>query len=129
MKKLVLGLAVLGGVLFTSAQESSSKPKCEHSQCCKGGKQSKQDRVEKMKKDLNLSDAQVKKINKLYEKEQDVREKDRAKDKSKTEARKEKHRSQMKSILTEEQYQKWEENMKRMKSIKKINTNTLYKKE
>ena len=38
MKKLVLGLAVLGGVLFTSAQESSSKPKCEHSQCCKGGK-------------------------------------------------------------------------------------------
>lgn len=88
MKKLVLGLAVLGGVALSSAQETSSKPKCEHSQCCKGGKQSKQDRVEKMKKDLNLSDAQVKKINKLYEKEQDVREKDRAKDKSKTEARK-----------------------------------------
>lgn len=75
MKKLVLGLAVLGGVALSSAQETSSKPKCEHSQCCKGGKQSKQDRVEKMKKDLNLSDAQVKKINKLYEKEQDVREK------------------------------------------------------
>ena len=70
MKKLVLGLAVLGGVALSSAQETSSKPKCEHSQCCKGGKQSKQDRVEKMKKDLNLSDAQVKKINKLYEKEQ-----------------------------------------------------------
>ena len=72
-----------------------------------------------MKKDLNLSDAQVKKINKLYEKEQDVREKDRAKDKSKTEARKEKHRSQMKSILTEEQYQKWEDNMKENEEYKK----------
>ena len=119
MKKLVLGLAVLGGVALSSAQETSSKPKCEHSQCCKGGKQSKQDRVEKMKKDLNLSDAQVKKINKLYEKEQDVREKDRAKDKSKTEARKEKHRSQMKSILTQEQYQKWEENMKENEEYKK----------
>ncbi len=81
-----------------------------------------------MKKDLNLSDAQVKKINKLYEKEQDARGKDRAKDKSKTEARKEKHRSQMKSILTEEQYQKWEENMKSIKKDKNTNTH-LYKKE
>lgn len=118
MKKLVLGLAVLGGVLFTSAQDTSLKQKCEHSQCCKG-KQSNKDRIEKIQKELNLSDAQVKKISKLYEKEQVSREKERADDKSKAETKKEKHRLQMKSILTAEQYQKWEENMKRVKSIKK----------
>ena len=118
MKKLVLGLAVLGGVLFTSAQDTSLKQKCEHSQCCKG-KQSNKDRIEKIQKELNLSDAQVKKISKLYEKEQVSREKERADDKSKAETKKEKHRLQMKSILTAAQYQKWEENMKRVKTIKK----------
>lgn len=63
-----------------------------------------------MKKDLNLSDSQVSQLKALHEKNQKEREKGMEQMKIKAEARRKEHQEQMKSILTAEQYQKWQDN-------------------
>lgn len=121
MKKLVLGLAVLGGMVFASAQEvkmqSSEKGLKKERHFKKGAFQhgkknnfSHEDRLERIKKDLNLSDSQVSQLKALHEKNQKEREKGMEQMKIKAEARRKEHQEQMKSILTAEQYQKWQDN-------------------
>lgn len=113
MKKLVLGLALLSGVLSISAQQ---EPHNNHHhkegmcQCKKMHKKpSPEEKMAKMKQELNLSDAQVKKIKELHEKKKVEHEKAMKKNREAAEKKRNAYKKQMKAILTAEQYKKWEE--------------------
>lgn len=120
MKKLVLGIAILGGMAFAIAQDSGNFS--THREHChkKEGKKlpSKAEKLERMKKDLGLTDAQIEKIQALHNKEEKARVVQREQNKAKKEARFEENRKEMKSILTPEQYKKWEEQMTKRKNKK-----------
>lgn len=121
MKKLVLGLSILGGMTFAIAQDSNSSMQCSK-ECChrKEGKKapSQAEIIEKMKKDLELTEAQVKKIQDLHNKENKEREAKKEQHKAKIKERHEIKKKEMKSILTSEQYKKWEEQMEKRKNEK-----------
>ena len=70
-----------------------------------------QERMNEMKKDLSLSDAQVQKINTLHQKNQEERIKQmeqRYQQRSEMKKKREQMDNEMKQILTPEQYQKWQ---------------------
>lgn len=119
MKKLVLGLSLLGGLVFAQAQDTNvpQPPKGEKCQKCshKKGEKSQEGHLDRMKQELNLSDKQVAQIKALHEKGQKEREQERTQQKEKFEQRRENHKKEMKKILTADQYKKWEEKMEKGK--------------
>ena len=110
MKKLSLIVAVALGTLvacnLATAQDASKKGK-------RGGMSAEQ-RVEQMKKDLNLTDEQVPKVKAVFEdqqkKMQDLRsETDQTARRTKMREIMEETQTKMKGILTDEQFKKWQE--------------------
>ena len=115
MKKIVLSaaFAVLG--TFAMAQQSPQMPKKDPAQM----EQKRAEKLQKMKDELNLSDAQVAQIKSLQDKKIAERKenapKTQAERKAKMEvmkAKKEQCNAEMKQILTPEQYQKWQTKQK-----------------
>ena len=110
MKKLSLIVAVALGTLvvcnLATAQDASKKGK--------QGRMSAEQRVEQMKKDLNLTDEQVPKVKAVLEdqqkKMQELRsETDQTARRTKMREIMEQTQTKMKGILTEEQLTKWQE--------------------
>lgn len=130
MKKLVLGLSVLGSLAFTQAQipNAPSEPRQERvayqnskNKDLKKGENQKGNHLERMKTELNLTDKQVSQIKALKEKQQKEREKEMAQQKAKFEQKREAYKKEMKKILTADQFQKWEEQgEKRKEAFKKM---------
>lgn len=110
MKKLILSAAFLAIGTFTMAQQKQMIKK-DPAQM----EQKREERMKMMKTELNLSDAQVTQIQALQDKKMAERKANQpqmqAERKAKMEgmkAKKEQWNSEMKQILTPEQYQKWE---------------------
>ena len=115
MKKIFLTLA-LGIATITFAQQGNPEMKKQNWEDRKVQMQEKQQKhLEKMKQDLNLSEAQVKQIKDLQDKEFADREANfkqkeamRAEKMKEMKAKRDAHNAEMKKILSPEQYQKWE---------------------
>ena len=115
MKKIFLTLA-LGIATITFAQQGNPEMKKQNWEDRKVQMQEKQQKhLEKMKQDLNLSEAQVKQIKTLQDKEFADREANfkqkeamRAEKMKEMKAKRDAHNVEMKKILSPEQYQKWE---------------------
>lgn len=112
MKKIFVTLA-LGLATITFAQQTPQKQNWEQRKAEMQQKQ--QAHLDKMQKDLNLSEDQVKKVKALQDKRFAEMENQRAakieQKKQKMQemkAKKESHEAEMKNILTPEQYKKWE---------------------
>lgn len=132
MKKIFLTVA-FGFAALTFAQQQQANPemKKQNWEDRKVKMQEKQqNHLEKMQKDLNLSEQQVKQIKDLQNKEFADREANfkqkeamRAEKMKEMKAKKDTHDAEMKKILTPEQYQKWEkqrdENMQKRKEMMK----------
>ena len=115
MKKLVLGAAFLAVGTFAMAQQS---PRMQRMDPVKM-EQKRAENMKQMKTDLNLSEAQVAKIKVLHDQRMAERKQNapqmQAERKAKMDMMKSKraqHDSEMKQILTPEQYQKWQVNRK-----------------
>jgi protein CpxP len=121
MKKLGLVVAVALGTLvacnLATAQEAGKEKK---------GKRrfNVEQRVEQLKKDLNLTDEQVPKVKALLEKQQ--KKMQELRNETDQEQRREKMRGimadqqkEMKGILTDEQYKKWQESVEHAKKSRK----------
>lgn len=114
MKKLVLGLALIGVGTFAMAQQRTMPAK-DDQQTKEMMEQKKAEHLAEMQKELNLSQAQVAQLKALHEKHQAQREAQRKENqelrKQKMEAfKKDKQQmdNEMRQILTPEQYAKWE---------------------
>lgn len=116
MKKIILSAAFLALGTFAMAQQNTSKMQQKDPAQME---QKRQDKMKMMQTELNLSDAQMTKIQALQDKK--IAEKRamapqvQAERKSKMEAMKANHdqwNNEMKHILTPEQYQKWETSKK-----------------
>ncbi|WP_313028980.1 hypothetical protein [Soonwooa sp.] len=108
MKKLILSAAfvVLGSFAF--AQQTTPTAKKENFEA------KQQERLAKMKTDLNLTDAQVVKIKELHEKKRAAKMDQMKEQRQEMKLKMEKNNEDMKQILTPDQYTKWQE-MKKQK--------------
>ena len=111
MKKLILSAAFLAIGTFAMAQQGKKMDKMNPAQM----EQKRAEKLQSLKTELNLSDAQVVQIKALQDKRMAERQENaprlQAERKAKIDAmkaKKEQHQSEMKQILTPEQYQKWE---------------------
>lgn len=116
MKKIILSAAFLALGTFAMAQQNTSKMQQKDPAQME---QKRQDKMKMMQTELNLSDAQMTKIQALQEKKMAEKRamapQVQAERKSKMEAMKANHdqwNNEMKQILTPEQYQKWETSKK-----------------
>ncbi|UJF28702.1 hypothetical protein L0B70_07415 [Kaistella sp. 97-N-M2] len=116
MKKIILSAAFLALGTFAMAQQNTSKMQQKDPAQME---QKRQDKMKMMQSELNLSDAQMTKIQALQEKKMAEKRamapQVQAERKSKMEAMKANHdqwNNEMKQILTPEQYQKWETSKK-----------------
>ena len=116
MKKIILSAAFLALGTFAMAQQNTSKMQQKDPAQME---QKRQDKMKMMQTELNLSDAQMTKIQALQEKKMAKKRamalQVQAERKSKMEAMKANHdqwNNEMKQILTPEQYQKWETSKK-----------------
>lgn len=116
MKKIILSAAFLALGTFAMAQQNNSKMQQKDPAQME---QKRQDKMKMMQSELNLSDAQMTKIQALQEKKMAAKRamapQVQAERKSKMEAMKANHdqwNNEMKQILTPEQYQKWETSKK-----------------
>ena len=105
MKKLVLSLAFVGLGTFAMAQQTEAR-KFDKAQM----HQKHEAKLQEMKKELGLSDAQVAQIKELNSKKMEARKAERQEKVAQMSAKKQQHESEMKSILTADQYKKWEQN-------------------
>ena len=130
MKKLVLSAAFLAVGTFAMAQQS---PRMQRMDPVKM-EQKRADNMKQMKTDLNLSEAQVAKIKVLHDQRMAERKQNapqmQAERKAKMDmmkAKRAQHDSEMKQILTPEQYQKWQVNRKQnmQKQGKMMKGNTM----
>ncbi|WP_027376183.1 hypothetical protein [Kaistella palustris] len=110
MKKLILGAAFITGT-FAMAQQTPMMQKKDPAQM----EQMRENKLKMMQTELNLSNAQVAQIKALQDKKMAERKANapqmQAQRKAKMEAmkaQKNQWNSEMKQILTPEQYQKWE---------------------
>ena len=111
MKKLVLSAAFLTLGTFAMAQQTSRLQKMDPAKM----EQRRADNMKQMQTSLNLSEAQVARINALQDQRIAERKENapqmQAQRKAKMEqmqAKRDQHQAEMKQILTPEQYQKWE---------------------
>ena len=102
MKKIILSAAFLGLGVFGFAQQTD-QPKRGDFQHEKG------ERLQQMKSELNLSDAQVAQLKALHEKNKTERKQDmQAKRQERMQKMKE-NDAEMQKILTQDQYKKFQE--------------------
>ena len=101
MKKLILSSAFLGLGVFGFAQTTSDR---------KGDfEQKKAARMQEMKQELNLTDAQVAQIKTLHEKKAAERKQEMATKKIDRAQKMKENEAEMQKILTPEQYKKFQE--------------------
>jgi len=120
MKKLVLAAAFIVTGSFAMAQQVNPQDKkINKEEMHKKMEQKQQERIAEMQKELNLNDSQVAKIKSLQEKRKTEMkaefEKNRGERQAKMEQMKAKRRqmdNEMKSILSPEQYDKWQASRK-----------------
>lgn len=123
MKKTVLTIAFLGFVGFGFAQQAPVSKKNDPQMHKEMAQKKQAERIAKMKSDLSLSQEQVSKLETLYDKQFEERQKqmeimreERVKKAADMKLKKEKMDAEMKQILTSEQYAKWQaERAERMK--------------
>lgn len=106
MKKIILSAAfiVLGTLAFAQKTDGDKKVKFE---------EKRTERLAKLKTELNLSDAQVTQIKALQDKKMEARKADMQMEKAdrrkEMKTKMDQNDQDMKSILTPEQYKKWQE--------------------
>lgn len=108
MKKLILSVAFVVVGSFAFAQQTTPTAKKENFEA------KQQERLAKMKTDLNLTDAQVVKIKELHEKKRAVKMDQMKEQRQEMKLKMEKNNEDMKQILRPDQYTKWQE-MKKQK--------------
>ncbi len=132
MKKIFVGLFLLGTMSMALAQQTPDNQKNMEQRKAEMQKKH-QERIDEMKKDLNLSDAQVQKMNVLHQKNQEDRMRRMEQRHQQRIEMKKKHEqmdNEMKQILTPEQYQKWQtKRQERMKDAKGKSRKAHFKKE
>ncbi|WP_333853618.1 hypothetical protein [Epilithonimonas sp.] len=99
MKKLILSAAFLGLGVFGFAQTTA---KADHSQ-------KKAERLQQMKQELNLTDAQVAQIKALHESKAAERKQEMTAKKVDRMQKMKENEAEMQKILTPEQYKKFQE--------------------
>ena len=99
MKKLILSAAFLGLGVFGFAQTTA---KADHSQ-------KKAERLQQMKQELNLTDAQVAQLKALHESKAAERKQEMATKKIDRAQKMKENEPEMQKILTPEQYKKFQE--------------------
>ena len=99
MKKLILSAAFLGLGVFGFAQTTA---KADHSQ-------KKAERLQQMKQELNLTDAQVAQLKALHESKAAERKQEMATKKIDRAQKMKENEAEMQKILTPEQYKKFQE--------------------
>ncbi|WP_313598337.1 hypothetical protein [Epilithonimonas vandammei] len=99
MKKLILSAAFLGLGVFGFAQTTA---KTDHSQ-------KKAERLQQMKQELNLTDAQVAQLKALHESKAAERKQEMATKKMDRAQKMKENEAEMQKILTPEQYKKFQE--------------------
>ncbi len=112
MKKVILSAAMIAFGTFAMAQQNKMMRKMDPAQM----EQKRAEKLQSMKTELNLSDAQVAKIRSLQDQKMAQRKANQpqmqAERKAKMDAMKQKRdqwHNEMKQILTPEQYAKWEQ--------------------
>ena len=115
MKKIVLSAAFAIIGTFAMAQQAPQMHKKDPAQM----EQKRAEKLQEMKAELNLSDAQVAKIKSLQDQKMAERKQNTTKIEAARKARmeqmkakKEQYNAEMKQILTPEQYQKWQTKQK-----------------
>lgn len=110
MKKLLFSMAILGLGTFAMAQKTESNMKMNSPEMKQKMEMKQQQHLDKMKTDLNLSDAQVIQIKEMQEKQHQQRraKMDAAKSKNAMMKNRGAANDEMKSILTPAQYEKWQ---------------------
>lgn len=112
MKKIILSAAFLAIGTFAMAQQNMDKMQTRDPAKME---QKRADNMKQMQSDLSLSDTQVTQINALHEKKMAERKANEPKMQAERKAKmqsmksnKDQWNSEMKAILTPDQYQKWE---------------------
>ncbi len=100
MKKLILSVAFLGLGVFSFAQTTDRKADFE---------QKKAERLQKMKQELNLTDAQVAQIKALHEQKAAERKQEMTAKKEDRMQKMKQNEADMQKILTPDQYKKFQE--------------------
>ena len=112
MKKLILSAAFLGLGVFGFAQQSKSISG-DHTQ-------KKAEHLQKMKQELNLTDAQVLQLKALHEKKALERKADFAAKKEDRMQKMKQNEAEMQKILTPEQFKKFQQMKARKMAQKKV---------
>ncbi|REC46340.1 hypothetical protein [Chryseobacterium pennipullorum] len=128
MKKLVLAIAFIGMGSFAMAQQTTPQDKeARRAEMQQKMQQREQEHLAKMQKDLNLNPSQIAQIKALHEKKKSEMKAEFAKNKeahqAKLEDRKAKRaqmETDMKKILTPEQYDKWQADRKEKMEKKRM---------
>lgn len=113
MKKLILSVAFLGLGVFGFAQQSKSA-NVDHSQ-------KKAEHLQKMKQELNLTDAQVLQLKTLHEKKAVDRKADFAAKKEDRMQKMKQNEAEMQKILTPDQFKKYQEMKAKKMAERKAN--------
>ncbi|MBK1894241.1 hypothetical protein [Chryseobacterium paridis] len=120
MKKLILAIAFVGIGSFAMAQQTTPQDKqAKRAEMQQKMQQREQDHLEKMQKDLNLSQQQVTQIKDLHAKrkaemmaEFDKNKGERQAKMEEMKAKRQQMDADMKKILSPEQYDKWQADRK-----------------
>lgn len=113
MKKLILSVAFLGLGVFGFAQQTKSSS-VDHSQ-------KKAEYLQKMKQELNLSDAQVLQLKELHAKKQAERKQNFEAKKGDRVEKMKQNEAEMQAILTPEQFKKFQDLKAKKMAEKKEN--------
>lgn len=120
MKKLVLAIAFIGMGSFAMAQQTTPQDReARRAEMQQKMQQKEQEHLAQMQKDLNLNASQVEQVKALHEKKKAEMKADFAKNKEVRQAKMEEMKAKraqmdtdMKKILTPEQYDKWQADRK-----------------
>ncbi|MEC5157771.1 hypothetical protein [Chryseobacterium sp. MP_3.2] len=115
MKKIILSAAMIAFGTFAMAQETSKMTKKNPAHM----EQKRQENMQMMKQELNLTSAQMDRIKSLQDKNMAERkanapakQAERREKMAEMKAKRAQHNAEMKKILTADQYTKWEANKK-----------------
>lgn len=125
MKKIFLSALFVAGIGMMTAQQTTDQKTAQQKEWKKDTVKMHEKKWDSMKKELNLTPEQEDQIKALHEKHRGemkaMKSQERAAKKSQRAERMQQRDSEMKSILTPEQYGKWQE-MKKTKMRKKYDT-------